>query len=41
MYELLGIDANGRLPHRQGLQVHVTPDANEKAATGGRLREIM
>jgi hypothetical protein len=41
MYELLGIDPNGRLPHPQGLQVRVTPDANEEAASGGRLREIM
>jgi hypothetical protein len=41
MYELMGIDPNGRLPHPQGLQVRVTPDANEEQATGGRLREIM
>jgi len=41
MYELLGIDPNGKLPHPQGLQVRVTPDANEEAATGGRLKEIM
>ena len=41
MYELLGIDPNARLPHPQGLQVRVTPDANEEAVSGGRLREIM
>ena len=41
MYELLGIDPNGKLPHPQGLQVRVTPDANEEEATGGRLKEIM
>jgi hypothetical protein len=41
MYELLGIDPNGRLPHPQGLQVRVTPDASEEAVSGGRLREIM
>jgi Protein of unknown function (DUF1501) len=41
MYELLGIDPNGRLPHPQGLQVRVTPDANEEEASGGRLTEIM
>jgi len=41
MYEQLGIDPNGRLPHPQGLQVRVTPDANDEEASGGRLREIM
>jgi hypothetical protein len=41
MYELLGIDPNARLPHPQGLQVRVTPDASEEEASGGRLREIM
>ncbi|MCS7045511.1 MAG: DUF1501 domain-containing protein [Gemmataceae bacterium] len=41
MYELLGIDPNGRLPHPQGLHVRVIPDADEEAASGGRLREIM
>jgi hypothetical protein len=41
IYELLGIDPNARLPHPQGLQVRVTPDAAEEEASGGRLREIM
>ena len=41
IYELMGIDPNGRLPHPQGLQVRVTPDAAEQEETGGRLREIM
>jgi hypothetical protein len=41
MYELLGIDPAGRLPHPQGLQVRVTPDASEGEASGGLLREIM
>lgn len=41
MYQLLGIDPNGRLPHPQGLEVRVTPDANEEAGRGGLLREIM
>jgi hypothetical protein len=41
MYELLGIDPNGKLPHPQGLQVRVTPDASEEETTGGRLKEIM
>lgn len=41
MYEKLGIDPNGRLPHPQGLEVRVTPDAGESEARGGLLREIM
>lgn len=41
IYELLGIDANARLPHPQGLQVRATPDPSEGEASGGRLREIM
>lgn len=41
MYELLDIDPNGKLPHPQGLQVRVTPDAKEEEASGGRLKEIM
>jgi hypothetical protein len=40
MYQLLGIDPNRRLPHPQGLQVRVTPDAGEEDS-GGRLKEIM
>lgn len=41
MYELLGIDPNGRLPHPQGLNVRVTPDASEEATASRLLREIM
>jgi hypothetical protein len=41
MYHLLGIDPSGRLPHPQGLQVRVTPDARDGEPSGGRLREIM
>jgi len=41
MYELLGIDPEGKLPHPQGLQVRLTPDAEEGEETGGRLKEIM
>ncbi len=41
MYELLGIDPNGKLPHPQGLDVRVTPTAAEGVETGGRLKEIM
>jgi hypothetical protein len=41
MYELLGIDTNAKLPHPQGLQVHVTPTADEGVKLAGRLKEIM
>jgi hypothetical protein len=41
MYELLGIDADGKLPHPQGLEVRVMPAAAEGMTMGGRLREIM
>lgn len=41
MYELLGIDTEARLPHPQGLPVYVTPRPEDKAKTGGRLKEIM
>jgi hypothetical protein len=41
MYELLGIDPEGKLPHPQGLRIRVTPDANDEEKSGGRLKEIM
>jgi hypothetical protein len=41
MYELLGIDPDGKLPNPQGLDVRVTPSAAEGASMGGRLKEIM
>ena len=41
MYELLGIDPDGKLPHPQGLDVGVTPSAAEGYEMGGRLKEIM
>jgi uncharacterized protein (DUF1501 family) len=41
IYELLGIDPGGTLPHPLGEVVHVIPSAAEGAATGGRLKEIM
>jgi hypothetical protein len=41
MYELLGIDPDGKLPHPQALEVRVTPDAKEAVGVGGRLKEIM
>jgi hypothetical protein len=41
MYELLGIDPDGKLPHPQGLVVRVTPSAADGVSMGGRLKEIM
>jgi len=41
MYELLGIDPQAKLPHPQGLTVRATPSAEDKALTGGRLKEII
>ena len=41
MYELLGIDPDGKLPNAQGLDVRVTPTAEEGVKIGGRLKEIM
>ncbi len=41
MYELLGIDPDGKLPHPQGLTVRVTPSTADGVSIGGRLKEIM
>ncbi len=41
MYQLLGIDPNGFLPHPQGRQVRLIPSATENATAGGLLKEIM
>jgi hypothetical protein len=41
MYELLGIDPQGKLPHPQGLTVRVTPSAEDGVKTAGRLHEIV
>ncbi len=41
MYELLGIDPEGSLPHPQGRQVRMVPTADDGYKIGGRLREIM
>ena len=41
MYELLGIDSDATLPHPQGLTVRVMPPADERADSGGYLKEIM
>jgi hypothetical protein len=41
MYERLGIDPDGNLPHPLGLPARVTPSAAEGVSMGGRLKEIM
>jgi hypothetical protein len=41
IYELVGIDPGGKLPHPDGLEVHVSPAASEGVTLGGRLKEIM
>jgi hypothetical protein len=41
MYELLGIDPAGKLPHPMGLAARVTPTAADGVTIGGRLKEIM
>ena len=41
VYELLGIDPAGKLPHPQGRDVGVMPSAADGVTLGGRLKEIM
>jgi uncharacterized protein (DUF1501 family) len=41
MYQLLGIDPLGQLPHPQGCVAYVTPLASGDVPTGGLLTEIM
>ncbi len=41
IYQLLGIDPHGKLPHPQGCVAYVTPLASGQVQTGGLLREIM
>ena len=41
IYELLGIDADGKLPNSQGLAVRMTPTVADGIKMGGRLKEIM
>jgi len=40
IYELLGIPADARLPHPQGLQVQAAPPPIEGITSGGLLKEI-
>jgi hypothetical protein len=41
MYELLGIDPDGTLPHPRGAVARLTPRAEDGVTIGGRLKEIM
>ena len=41
IYELLGIDPEGKLPHPMGLEARVTPTAADGLPLAGRLKEIM
>jgi hypothetical protein len=41
MYEQLGIAADARLPHPQGIDVRVCPTEADGVTIGGRLKEIM
>ncbi len=41
IYQLLGIDPHGKLPHPQGCVAYVTPLASGQVQTGGLLKEIM
>ncbi len=41
MYELLGIDSEGKLPHPQGQLATVLPTSTSAATTAGRLKELM
>ncbi|MFH1574197.1 MAG: DUF1501 domain-containing protein [Acidobacteriota bacterium] len=41
MYQLLGIDPDGSLPHPEGAAVRVAPSAADGVQSGGRLIEIM
>ena len=41
IYELLGFDADGKLPNSQGLDVRLTPTVADGIKMGGRLKEIM
>ncbi len=41
IYELLGIDPDGRMPNALGIDAHVTPVAGDGIRMAGRLKEIM
>jgi len=41
MYQMLGIEGTGKLPHPQGQLATVLPEAGDKVLSGGLLKEIM
>jgi hypothetical protein len=41
IYQLLGIDPHGQLPHPHGCVAYVTPSSGGKVQSGGLLQEIM
>ena len=41
IYELMGIDPDGKLPNPLGLDLRVTPGSGDGVPTAGRLKEIM
>ncbi len=41
IYQLAGIDPNGKLPHPEGLDAHVLPAPSDKVKSAGLLTEIM
>lgn len=41
IYELLGVEADAKLPHPEGLDVRAIPPPPATSPTGGRLSEIM
>jgi hypothetical protein len=41
MYELLGVDAEAKLPHPAGAPVKVLATAADGVTVGGRLKEIV
>jgi hypothetical protein len=41
VYDLLGIDPDGKMPNPAGLDVRVSPTAADGIKMAGRLKEIM
>lgn len=41
MYELLGIDPDGNLPHPMGEAIRATPGPDEDVKSGGRVKELV
>jgi hypothetical protein len=41
IYELMGIDPDGKMPNAQGIVAVVTPAEGDGVPRGGRLKEIV